>query len=343
MPDPTIGKFVRHTVASGLPRGAAHTIKLQAWFFDGVDNDHVKVCVDGSTCETVGSWEDFFREQEAREPSPVDSVLFHTRSSGGTCVSCSGNGFFIDNFVAKTQNYNGANVKLTGPNEVLEGNAGATQALYTLTLSEPLPFSVTVPYHTNNGSAAAGSDYVDNDNSVTFAPGETVKQVAVDINGDTTDETHESFTFAIDTPTFESRSAGDASDQFVFRFNNSKVTQIRDDDSTLRISDGPETLEPDGNNVTPMPFTVTLDNPSASTVTVRVRTIVGSAASPGDYTARDITLTFQPGQTTKTVNVNVRADNLVEGEENFLVRLSSPTNASIADNTGIGVIDDADD
>ena len=212
-----------------------------------------------------------------------------------------------------------------------------------MTLSEPLPFSVTVPYHTNNGSAAAGSDYVDNDNSVTFAPGETVKQVAVDINGDTTDETHESFTFAIDTPTFESRSAGDASDQFVFRFNNSKVTQIRDDDSTLRISDSPQTLEPDGNNVTPMPFTVTLDNPSASTVTVRVRTIVGSAASPGDYTARDITLTFQPGQTTKTVNVNVRADNLVEGEENFLVRLSSPTNASIADNTGIGVIDDADD
>ena len=95
----------------------------------------------------MGSWEDFFREQEAREPSPVDSVLFHTRSSGGTCVSCSGNGFFIDNFVSKTQNYNGANVKLTGPNEVLEGNAGATQALYTLTLSEPLPFSVTVPYH----------------------------------------------------------------------------------------------------------------------------------------------------------------------------------------------------
>ena len=124
VPDPTIGKFVRHTVASGLPRGVAHTIKLQAWFFDGVDNDHVKVCVDGSTCETVGSWEDFFREQEAREPSPVDSVLFHTRSSGGTCVSCSGNGFFIDNFVSKTQNYNGANVKLTGPNEVLEGNAG---------------------------------------------------------------------------------------------------------------------------------------------------------------------------------------------------------------------------
>ena len=45
------------------------------------------------------------------------------------------------------------------------------QALYTLTLSEPLPFSVTVPYHTNNGTATAGSDYVDNDGSVDLCTG----------------------------------------------------------------------------------------------------------------------------------------------------------------------------
>ena len=72
----------------------------------------------------------------------------------------------------------------------------------------------------------------------------------------------------------------------------------------------------------------------------RVRTIIGSAAAPGDYTARDFTLTFNPGQTSKTVNVNVKADNLLRGRgEPSCEGSRLPTNASIADNNGIGVID----
>ena len=96
---------------------AAHSIKLQTWFFDGADNDVVRVCVNGTTCVDTGSWEDYFRLEEPREPDPVDSVLFHTRTSGGAWWPAPGNGFFIDNFQLKTQNYNGANLKLAGPSQ----------------------------------------------------------------------------------------------------------------------------------------------------------------------------------------------------------------------------------
>jgi hypothetical protein len=43
-----------------------------------------------------------------------------------------------------------------------------------------------------------------------------------------------------------------------------------------------------------------------------------------------------------TVNVPVRGDTVNESNENFDVRLSSPTNATIGDNTGNGVIVDDD-
>ena len=190
----------------------------------------------------------------------------------------------------------GPNLKLAGPTQVPEGNAGTSVATYTLTLSQALPFSVTVPYHTDNGTRGPGSDFADNDGSVTFAPGQTVKTVDVTINGDTADESHESFTFTAEPPTFSSRSAGAGSDQFVFNAiptNAPKVrsTSIRDEDSTLRVSDAPDTVEPTS-ATSPMPFTVTLDNASAVPVTVRVRTFNGSAVAPGDYASRDITLTF---------------------------------------------------
>ena len=85
-----------------------------------------------------------------------------------------------------------------------------------------------------------------------------------------------------------------------------KLIAILDDDSTLRIDDSSVT---EGNTgTTPMPFNVTLDNSSAVTVTVHVQTSNGSAMAPGDYTAVSQNLTFAPGQTSKTVNVQVKGD-----------------------------------
>jgi hypothetical protein len=75
---------------------------------------------------------------------------------------------------------------------------------------------------------------------------------------------------------------------------------------------------------------------------VNFATANNTALAPGDYTATSGTLTFAAGETTKTVTVPVVGDLLDEANEAFFVNLSSATNATIADNQGVGTITDDD-
>jgi Calx-beta domain len=77
-------------------------------------------------------------------------------------------------------------------------------------------------------------------------------------------------------------------------------------------------------------------------VTVQYQTADGTAAAGSDYVARGGTLTFGPGETSKTVSVTVNGDSAVEGDETFFLDLSSPVNATILDGRGVGTIIDDD-
>jgi len=86
-------------------------------------------------------------------------------------------------------------------------------------------------------------------------------------------------------------------------------------------------------------FTVTLSAPSTQTVTVNFATADGTAMlSNRDYHSKSGTLTFQPGQTSKTITINVRGDKKAEGDETFFVTLSSAQNALLADGNAVGTI-----
>jgi len=89
-------------------------------------------------------------------------------------------------------------------------------------------------------------------------------------------------------------------------------------------------------------FTVTLSAASASTVTVNYATANGSATAGSDYAATSGTLTFAPGETTKTVSVTVNGDTLFESNETYFVNLSSPSNATLSDSQGLGAITNDD-
>jgi hypothetical protein len=75
----------------------------------------------------------------------------------------------------------------------LEGNRGTTTVLVTVTLNRASDQAVTVNYHTANGTATAGKDYVATSGTLTFQPGETSKTIAVSINGDRQREPNETF------------------------------------------------------------------------------------------------------------------------------------------------------
>jgi hypothetical protein len=93
------------------------------------------------------------------------------------------------------------------------------------------------------------------------------------------------------------------------------------------------------NGTTNMVFTVTLAYTSSNTITVDYATADNTATiANNDYLASSGTLTFSPGITTRPITVTIVGDTNVEGDEAFLVNLSSPTNAAIADGQGIGLI-----
>ena len=88
---------------------------------------------------------------------------------------------------------------------------------------------------------------------------------------------------------------------------------------------------------------MTLSASSTQTVTVTYATANGTATAGSDYTAIPATtLTFTPGQTSRTVTVTVLGDTVFEGNETFFVNLTNPVNATIADSQGQGTIVDDD-
>ena len=76
---------------------------------------------------------------------------------------------------------------------VVEGNSGTTQATFVVALSGPASQSVSCSFATSNGTATAGSDYIATSGALSFAPGEVEKPVVVLVNGDTVDETQETY------------------------------------------------------------------------------------------------------------------------------------------------------
>jgi len=78
-----------------------------------------------------------------------------------------------------------------------------------------------------------------------------------------------------------------------------------------------------------LPFTVTLSRAATVTVTVRATTSNGTASSGSDYNGGALTVTFAPGETSKSGNVGIRGDTEFEPDETFLVTLSNPTGGAV--------------
>lgn len=76
---------------------------------------------------------------------------------------------------------------------LVEGNAGTTAMVFTVTLSAASGRTVSVNYATADGTAVAPGDYTSASGTLTFAPGITSQSVSVSVNGDTVPEANEAF------------------------------------------------------------------------------------------------------------------------------------------------------
>src|SRR5204863_9391327 len=91
-------------------------------------------------------------------------------------------------------------------------------------------------------------------------------------------------------------------------------------------------------------FTVTLSAAYDQAVTMSFRTVDGAAkTSDNDYVAKTGVLTFNPGETTKTITVDVKGDNNKEAHETFFLDLlGNSSNSLLAKSRGLGTILDDD-
>ncbi len=111
---------------------------------------------------------------------------------------------------------------------------------------------------------------------------------------------------------------------------------------SLNITDV-SVVEGNGTSTQSAVFTVSLSAASTEIVTVNFGTANGSATSGSDYDATSGTLTFLPGDPlTQTISVTIRGDDISEGNETYVVNLSSVINATINDGQGAGTIVDDD-
>jgi hypothetical protein len=215
-----------------------------------------------------------------------------------------------------------------GDATVTEGNGGTTGATFTLTLSRAVGSDVTVHYQTKDVSAHAGSDYAAASGSVVIPAGQTLATITVAVTGDRlVDERSESFTVDLTAATNAAIADGQG------------VGTIRDDEPRISINDVSK-KEGKGNKNTLFAFTVTLSAAYDEAVTVSYATADRTATVvDNDYSVTSGTLTFAPGETTRTITVLVKADRKKESNETFFMNLfNASSNALISDPWGIGTI-----
>jgi Calx-beta domain len=212
---------------------------------------------------------------------------------------------------------------------VVEGNSGTTQATFVVALSAPSAQSVSFSFATSNGTATAGSDYVATSGASSFAPGEVEKPVVVLVNGDTVDETQE--TFFLDISNVQNATVS----------SNRGNGFINDDDGpTISIND--VTLTEGNSGTKAATFTLTLSGPSVEAIAIRSITAPGTATASSDYNSIDSVVIFQPGTVTRTVDVAIIGDTDLESNETFFVNVTETFGASISDGQGVGTILDDD-
>jgi hypothetical protein len=220
----------------------------------------------------------------------------------------------------------GPAVASVGDVSVVEGDSGTRIVRVPVTIANPATTTSTVGFAVTHGTTGTG-DLVLRTGTLTFTPNtsgktNTAGAIAVKITGDTTAESDETFTVTL-TGATGAITLGDTVG----------VGTIIDDDPpgglTVSVADttiveGDTARTPTTtNNAT---VAVTLSEPAPGPLSV-VATVAAGTATPGvDFTKTYTkTVSFTPGQTTKTVSVAVLPDTTHEGDETVTVTLSSPS------------------
>ena len=193
-------------------------------------------------------------------------------------------------------------------------NEDAGTVTLTITRENSSQMDVSVDYLASDDSAVAGQDYDAASGTVTFSPNETEKTISIAIIDDALDENEESFVV-----TLSNASHGNIQE-------NAAIVTITDNDGAPSVSiSGNNNVSEDQN----MTISVTLTSESGKSVSIDLETTDVQAIAGQDFQALNETITFAPGETSKSVSVTLIDDTLDEDNEVFSVIALNPVNTFI--------------
>jgi hypothetical protein len=227
---------------------------------------------------------------------------------------------------------------------VLEGDTDSTPVSFTIARTGRVDLGGSVNFAIG-GSAADGIDYSNvnvtgtgvsrNGNTIIFGSGAASATITLNVLGNTLVEPDRTIEVTLSNPT----SAGGTGSLL----GGPGTLTILDDDLVPTITIGDATFAEGNDGTTQASFTVTLSDPISRVVRVNYSTSNGTATAESDYEAIAPTLlTFNPGETSKTITVAIDSDTTNEPDETFNVNLSSPSNATLAKAIGVGTISNDD-
>ncbi|WP_339728454.1 Calx-beta domain-containing protein, partial [uncultured Gimesia sp.] len=206
----------------------------------------------------------------------------------------------------------------------------------TVSLDKPVDTTISVDYFTTPDSALDPDDFTSQSDTFTFNPGEQTKTITIPLTDDL-DIVEGDETFLINlinlVPNGAAVTIGD---------NQATVTILDDETATISI----DNITVNEDDISGMAIlTVSLDQPVATTVTVDYTTADLTALNTTDYSTMSGTLTFNPGEQSKTIMVPLINDlDIVEGIESFFVNLSNiqanGANITFVDDQGEVTIED---
>jgi hypothetical protein len=216
---------------------------------------------------------------------------------------------------------------------VLDNDRGGTIqfASAAFTMSEALPSAavvvtrtggtagaVTVDYATSDGSAQAGQDYGETTGTLTFGASERSKSILVPLLNDRLVEGSETLQVTLSNPG-GGATLGTPAETVITLGDDDNGGVLKLGASALRV------LEPADSPTVLVTLTVLRTGTNlASGVSVQYATSDGTATAGTDYVAAAGQLVFGPGETSKTFQVTIRGDALLEADETVIVTLSDP-------------------
>ena len=207
------------------------------------------------------------------------------------------------------------NIQFKSANFNLPENGGP--AVVTVLLSNAASQPISVVYTTSDGTAVAGADYTTASGTLTFKPGETSTTFNVPLIDDNLDEPDEIINLTLSSPTNATLGAQATSIRTILDDDPQPSVQLAS--ASLSVSEGAGSTT----------MAINLSAASGRTVMVTYATSDGTAGAGSDYTTASGTLTFAPGQTSKSFNISIADDSLAEQDETLHIALSGPTNASL--------------